>query len=358
MNPSTTTFAHIADLQLGFRKFNGAYNPQREQDFYDAWLNACYVINDENVEFVLIVGDVFDEPHPPVAALNVFAQGLRELTQNGRTKVIVVDGNHERPKSAAQAHPLDLFRSFENVWIVNRDEPVVVQMASGLSICAVPYRYDKELSIEDLREADICAVHAGCTALPAYMQSGYVWNTEWDRHYGYVALGDWHAPLVTGESSRYAGALERVSFGDAQTETGFWLVDVSSVSDARQKDNYTCVYVESTARDMHDIALRYDDSAPGGLDAQLRERLDSVVGGAQALTRVTITNAEPVVLKGLKRDYPFAKLVFRSTPLSNDVGISELTATTTERLWDEFCEKTTQPTTVHRLGAELLGDQQ
>lgn len=346
-------FAHVADLQLGFRKFSSAYSQEREQDFYRVWLEAVDTCISQQVDFVLIVGDIFDESDPPVAALKSFFDGLVKLVTAG-IEVIVVDGNHERPKNVTQAHPLSLFEGL-GVHLVYGQSVKQIVTKTGLSVCAVPYAYKKVLQLEDLYEADICAVHAGCTVLPDYMQGNYVWDTRWDSHYDYVALGDWHAPMVTGDTSRYAGSLERTSFGDAHTEVGFWIVEVTG---HRDEYVYTPEYLRTTARPILDLAIRADREA--SIVTQLEHLIntaveDTGIGESSPLVRVTVTGSEPVNVSDLKKRYPFIKIVWRKRSLDRQrVGVGDLNAMTVAKLWDEYCVKTEQTPVVRKLGGELL----
>jgi DNA repair exonuclease SbcCD nuclease subunit len=50
-------FAHISDTHLGARQFDC---DQREQDIYDAFLEAVDHVVEERVDFVLHTGDLFE----------------------------------------------------------------------------------------------------------------------------------------------------------------------------------------------------------------------------------------------------------------------------------------------------------
>lgn len=80
--------AVISDLHLGYRQYGLMV---REQDFYHQFLLCMEAIKKENVDLVIIAGDLFDKPNPSPEAMNVYRTGIEKL--NG-VPVITIKGNH------------------------------------------------------------------------------------------------------------------------------------------------------------------------------------------------------------------------------------------------------------------------
>ena len=60
----------------------------------------------EDVDVVLIAGDIFDSYNPPFKAEELFYSTLKELTAGGRRLVIAIAGNHDAPEKFDVPKPL------------------------------------------------------------------------------------------------------------------------------------------------------------------------------------------------------------------------------------------------------------
>lgn len=78
----------LSDLHLGYKQYG---SEQREQDFYLQYLKCMKNLNEEEVDLVIIAGDLFDKPNPSPNAMNVYRQGIESL---GGIPVITIKGNH------------------------------------------------------------------------------------------------------------------------------------------------------------------------------------------------------------------------------------------------------------------------
>jgi exonuclease SbcD len=85
-------FLHIADVHLGFDRYD---NKQRTQDFFYALQDVIdrYAIQ-EQVDFVLIAGDLFEHRNIQPATLNQAQLCLRML-QDAEIPVLAIEGNHD-----------------------------------------------------------------------------------------------------------------------------------------------------------------------------------------------------------------------------------------------------------------------
>ena len=71
---------HVADIHLGYRQYGLA---EREDDIYrDAWETVDIAIR-EHVDAVLISGDLFDQPKPPIRAIKEARRMEEKLAEKG-----------------------------------------------------------------------------------------------------------------------------------------------------------------------------------------------------------------------------------------------------------------------------------
>ena len=63
------------------------------------------IADDEDVDAVLVAGDLFDRAAPPLPYLSLVLESLRRLASNGR-RVVVIPGNHDSPELMRVLGPL------------------------------------------------------------------------------------------------------------------------------------------------------------------------------------------------------------------------------------------------------------
>jgi exonuclease SbcD len=93
---------HTADWHLGKRleRFD-RLTEQRE-----AMAEICAIADQEDVDAVLIAGDLFDNYNPTNEATDLFFKTIRKLTADGRRAVVAIAGNHDSPDRIASPDPL------------------------------------------------------------------------------------------------------------------------------------------------------------------------------------------------------------------------------------------------------------
>lgn len=93
---------HTADWHLGKRI--DRFSRLEEQVLV---MNEIVQIADEqNVDLVLVAGDLFDNFNPSVEATELFYKTLKRLSLNGRRPVIAISGNHDSPSLIDAPDPL------------------------------------------------------------------------------------------------------------------------------------------------------------------------------------------------------------------------------------------------------------
>ncbi|WP_175620786.1 metallophosphoesterase family protein [Chryseobacterium schmidteae] len=93
---------HTADWHLGKRL--DRFSRLEEQVLV---MNEIVEIADgQNVDLVLIAGDLFDNFNPSVEAVELFYKTLKRLSLNGKRPVIAISGNHDSPSLIDAPDPL------------------------------------------------------------------------------------------------------------------------------------------------------------------------------------------------------------------------------------------------------------
>lgn len=93
---------HTADWHLG-KRLDGF---SRLEEQVDVMNEIVQIANNENVDMVLIAGDLFDTFNPSVEATELFYKTLKQLTNNGTRPVVAIAGNHDSPDRINAPDPL------------------------------------------------------------------------------------------------------------------------------------------------------------------------------------------------------------------------------------------------------------
>lgn len=95
---------HTSDWHLG-KKLEGFSRLEEQVEV----LEEIYLVSQkENVDAVIIAGDLFDSFNPGVEAVELFYHILKKLTNNGKRAVIAIAGNHDSPDRIEAPDPLAL----------------------------------------------------------------------------------------------------------------------------------------------------------------------------------------------------------------------------------------------------------
>jgi DNA repair protein SbcD/Mre11 len=93
---------HTADWHLG-RNLEQFSRLDEQAAFLDELAAIC---DRENVDMLLVCGDVFDTYNPPAAAETLYYDAIERLSDHGRRAVVIIAGNHDNPDRLAAAAPL------------------------------------------------------------------------------------------------------------------------------------------------------------------------------------------------------------------------------------------------------------
>ncbi len=93
---------HTSDWHLGKRLED--FSRMEEQQV--VMNEICEIADREQVDAVLVAGDLFDTFNPPTEAVDLFYKTLKRLSKNGNRPVIAIAGNHDSPDRIEAPDPL------------------------------------------------------------------------------------------------------------------------------------------------------------------------------------------------------------------------------------------------------------
>ena len=93
---------HTSDWHLG-RNLEQISRIGEQREFIDY---LCGTVEEQNIELVLVAGDIYDTYNPPAAAEELFYEAIDRLGGDGRRAVVVIAGNHDNPERLCAASPL------------------------------------------------------------------------------------------------------------------------------------------------------------------------------------------------------------------------------------------------------------
>ena len=250
--------AHIADTHFGkdLKKVNFA---DVDQPF---WMKKFLEdITKEQVDVVVMAGDIYDDKIQPIKAINLFGDFLAALNDLGIT-VFIVPGNHDQAdRLAANSNILkkqhihfasEISRELVHItlpmgdekvvfWLLPYVEPINVRRVLGRDDIT---NYDSAvrelLAVQPLDKEAVNVIVAHQNVLAGATErilndhevdigySGQVDYTAFDA-FDYVALGHIHGMQTVGRDTvRYAGAPLQYDFSEEGRWKGYLLVEITS----------------------------------------------------------------------------------------------------------------------------------
>ncbi len=261
---------HTSDWHLG----RSLYGKKRYPEFtaFLDWL--VHTIETEQIDTLLIAGDIFDTSTPSNLAQKLYYQFLCKIASSCCRHIIIIAGNHDSPSFLCA--PKELLKTL-NIYVIGaisddlNDEVIILnnhQANAEAIICAVPYLRDKDIRrvesgesiddknnklIEGMRNhySKVCAIaeqkqeeleqQGNNTAIPIiamghlfaaggktaegdgvrelYVGSlAHISGSVFPDSIDYLALGHLHVPQCVGniEHFRYSGSPIPMGYGEAK----------------------------------------------------------------------------------------------------------------------------------------------
>ncbi|PWA12845.1 exonuclease sbcCD subunit D [Pueribacillus theae] len=134
---------HTADWHFG-KTLEGRSRHAEQEQFID---ELCEIAQSENIDVILIAGDVYDTVNPPAASEQLFYDSLARLADYGKRKVIVIAGNHDNPERLAAATPIAIKHGITLIGtpIMQAVTAYVEKTGEVLKVAALPYPSESRL---------------------------------------------------------------------------------------------------------------------------------------------------------------------------------------------------------------------
>lgn len=310
---------HISDLHLGKRVYE--FSMLEEQK--ELLQKILYHIDTEKPEVLLITGDVYDKPIPPVEAMRLLDWFLTELSER-KLSVYLIAGNHDSAQrlefgkeligrngihiSGSIREKLECFREKDafgtvNIWMLPFFKPAHVNafLKEPISFYGEAAKILLDGADIDFSERNVILVHQFVTWKGSAERSdsemlslGGVEEIDADLlfNFDYAALGHLHSPQRMGRDTvRYAGSPMPYSFSEIRQKKGITVVDL------KEKGDISIDFIPlETRRKYREIR------------GPLQELIDAakVDGGSNDYIRCILTNKEALLdpIGQLRSVYP------------------------------------------------------
>ena len=93
---------HTGDWHLG-KSLEGKSRMDEQEMFLKDFEK---IVDENNIDLVIIAGDVYDSPNPPARAEKMFYDTLKNMSKNGERLTLVISGNHDSPERLVAAGPI------------------------------------------------------------------------------------------------------------------------------------------------------------------------------------------------------------------------------------------------------------
>ena len=311
---------HLADLHIGKIIFEQSLLEDQEY-----MLNKIIEkIKAENIDAILIAGDVYDRSIPQAEAINLLDRFLNILIKELKKKVFIIAGNHDSKERLGFGNKIfeneGLFISSKyegkikkvklqdeygklNIYMLPFIKPIEVKKYFDDESLSYNETIKKIIEKENINEAErnIILTHQFVTAIGEEVERtesevltlGGTDNVDISNYnkFDYVAIGHVHRPQRIGrDTARYAGTMLKYSFSEVNHKKTMPIIDF------KEKGNIDIKLVElKPLRDMREIK---------GPIEKLLENYEEE--NANDYIRAIITNEEPVydAIGQLRRIYP------------------------------------------------------
>ncbi|WP_455539492.1 metallophosphoesterase family protein [Terrisporobacter sp.] len=95
-------FIHTSDWHIG-KNLEGHSRLKEQEQFCD---NFVEIVEKNNIDMVIIAGDVYDTSNPPAGAETLFYKTISRLADDGNRCVLIIAGNHDNPERLSAVSPL------------------------------------------------------------------------------------------------------------------------------------------------------------------------------------------------------------------------------------------------------------
>ena len=306
---------HLADIHLGFRQYQRQTPTGINQREADVALSLRKVIDkviELKPELVLIAGDVFHTVRPTnPAILHAFAEFSRLVQALPSARVVMIGGNHDRPRTSETGCILGLFTRLGIDVVVGEAQRIVVH-EHDLTILAVPEMEGvlPALTPDPNAKYNILLLHGEIEGvLPRYGASLdrsplQITHQQLGAHlWDYVALGHYHVYHQVADNAFYSGSLDYTStnpWGEMGEERQAGIEGKGIVEHDLAKRTHR-FHAIAPSRPWVDLPpLSGAGLSPSALDDAIREALENCDGGIdEKIVRLVVRDVPRHILREL-----------------------------------------------------------
>lgn len=298
-------FLHTADWHLGV-KTNGRDRLNEQKRVLD---EIESIVTYENVDCVIIAGDIFNTASPSADAEELFFDSIQKLSNGGERFVFVLAGNHDDPTRLsaglplATKHNIALVGSLEKLKenSFNKNAMIkVVETGKGhikiqkneeiVTIAYLPYpnevriteKVDSDLSYAEKVKAwaDIAASAFSSDSLNIFVSHLFMVGSRTKEgvvkvgdimavpqnmlpEADYTALGHIHTYQSLGNNAYYSGAINKLSVGQPDMSVTIFESENRNITEVKQiKLKNTARYEKVTATSIEnaeELLAEFDD---------------------------------------------------------------------------------------------------
>lgn len=287
---------HTADWHLG-KSLEKRSRIDEQRKFLDDFIE---VAKENNIDLVIIAGDIYDSSNPPAIAEKMFYDTLKKISDNGKRLILIIAGNHDNPERLvasaplAREHGIIMVGTLKTIIdtgnygrhkIINSGEGFIEIEINGEKaiILTVPYLSEKRLnevlykdmdsdedriksysdrvfslfdSLKDNYREDtinllVSHLYAmgseeGGSERSIQLGGSYIVNCDcFPKEAQYVALGHVHKPQLvpgTNKKARYSGSPIHYNKKEVSYNKKCFVIDVKANEEANVKEVYFKVY--------------------------------------------------------------------------------------------------------------------
>ena len=313
---------HLADLHLGKILQE---QPLIEDQKY-MLEEIIKKVQEENIEIILISGDIYDRSIPQTDAVDMLDYFLNKLIKDLKKQVFMISGNHDSKerlgfgnkifendglyissKYEGQIKKVELQDEYGklNIYLLPFIKPVEVKKYFEDEILSYDETIKKIIEKENIDETqrNIILTHQFVTCIGEKVERtdsetislGGIDNVDISNYdkFDYVAIGHVHRPQRIGrDTARYAGTMLKYSFSEVNHKKTIPIIDF------KEKGNINIKLVELTPlRDMREIK---------GPIEELTKKGNYKNTNTEDYIKAIITNEEPVydAIGQIRKVYP------------------------------------------------------
>ena len=330
-------FLHLADLHIGKRV--NEFSMIEDQRYI---LNQILdIVKEQEVQCVLIAGDIYDKAVPSAEAVLLLDQFISRLAEMN-VKVVAISGNHDSPERIGfgaeimstsgvyMSHPFN--GNVEKVTLEDECGPINIYMLPFIKPAVVrPFFQEEDVSSYDRAmeivinsisinkdERNVLLAHqfvkGGSICESEEVSIGGVDQVSADYFENFDGLGHLHGPQTIGrETVRYAGTPLKYSFSEVNHKKSALIFDL------KEKGNIEITKIPfKPMRDMKEIKGTYDQISARDFYKDMN---------TQDYYHITLTDEEdvPEAIGKLRTIYPnIMRLDYDNTRTRTNNAVTEI----------------------------------